>query len=103
MIKFLQAKLKPLLLSLNDPAIFALYGDISSEENKERIATRILSGNIGSFYEQNSPALDQPAPLSALAEAPPEAPGAEGKVRDEGKLKEILRDIFRREKKDFQN
>ena len=39
-----------------------------------------------------------------MIEVPAELVNAgEGRVRDEGKLKEILRDIFKREKKDFNN
>ena len=51
MIKYLMAKLKPLLLALEEPAIFAVYGPIP----KEAILSKILTGNIGHFYEQHAP------------------------------------------------
>ena len=60
MIKFLLAKLKPLLLALEEPVIFEKYGDISDPYNKDKIISQIMCGNIGSFYQNNAPEIDQP-------------------------------------------
>lgn len=55
LIKFLLSKMKPLLLSLDEPAIFSIYGDITNFESKNKIINKITCGNIGRFYEENSP------------------------------------------------
>jgi hypothetical protein len=66
LIKFLLSKMKPLLLALDEPAIFNLYGDISNFENKNKIISKITCGNIGQFYERNAPELNQLEPLSHM-------------------------------------
>ena len=85
MIKFLLSKMKPLLMGLEEPVIFEKYGDISSSANKDHIINQILCGNIGSFFENNAPELDQIEPLSFRISVPEEPRG--GGAKDEGRLR----------------
>lgn len=68
---------------------------------KEILITKLLSGNIGNFYVEMSPAVRENVPLSFLVRSPEKEKVV--KQRDEGRLKEVLREIFKREKRDFQN
>ena len=100
MIKFLLSKMKPLLLSLDDP-IYAFYGDVSSQEQKEEAVHRILSGDVAIFFVENQPEITHSQPLSRYSSEP--SKHLEGVPKDEGRLREILREIFLREKKPFHN
>lgn len=110
LIKFIVSKLKPMLLSLDEPTIYRNYLSEHIQSSPEEFAkehelfiSKILAGNISEFYQTHSPSLDQPEPLSFLAQAPQHGEREVAKVRDEGQLRNVLRDIFRREKKDFNN
>jgi hypothetical protein len=61
----------------------------------------MLSGNIGKFFAEHSGAVRESVPLTFLMGSAERERVV--KVRDDGRLKEVLRAIFRREKRDFQN
>lgn len=60
MIKFLLTKLKPIILSLDEPSLFkAKSSDASGfAAEREEFITKIFSGRIGKFYEEHSPAIE---------------------------------------------
>lgn len=69
LIKYVLSKIKPLLLSLDDKAIFeqglaslGLSDDEHSDSSalkagKELLLNRLLAGNIFTFFDQKSPAI----------------------------------------------
>lgn len=118
LIKYILSKIKPLLLSLDDKAIFeqgfnTIFApeerekergerDSSSFKNgKELLINRLLAGNIFKFFEEKSPAVQENVPLVFLLSNAEKEKVM--KQRDDGRLKEVLRNIFRREKRVFQN
>ncbi len=62
---------------------------------------RLLTANIDKFFAEHNGAVWENVPLTFLMENTEK--GKVLKARDDGKLKEVLRTIFRREKRDFQN
>jgi hypothetical protein len=77
LIKYILSKIKPLLLSLEDKAIFehglnaaALPSDdrdsSTFKSSREVLVNRLLSGNIGKFFEEHSPAVRENVPLTFL-------------------------------------
>jgi hypothetical protein len=111
LLKYILSKLKPILLSLEEKSIFeqgmsSVIGVDERESStfkdaKEAMINKILQGNISKFYEEKNPAIHENIPLSFLIRNAEKEKMA--KPRDEGRLKEVLRGIFRREKRDFQS
>lgn len=63
MIKFILSKVKPMLFLLDEPYIFqakipdASAGDSIFKTKREILINQFLDGNIGNFFENNSPAI----------------------------------------------
>jgi hypothetical protein len=65
---------------------------------------KIMEGNIGNFFEKKSAAVHESLPLTFLIDpAVVQKDVQVVKQRDDNRLKDVLRTIFRREKRDFQN
>ena len=61
----------------------------------------MLAGHIENFFEERNPAVHENVPLCFLMGNVEKDKVV--KARDDNRLKEVLRTIFRREKRDFQN
>lgn len=60
MLKFLLSKMKPLLQSLEEPTLFKVAGvdPPTFVQTKKAFIEKLLSGRIGKFYEEHSPAIE---------------------------------------------
>lgn len=118
LIKYILSKIKNFLGNLDEKPIFEQgltnleYHPDSNRDSvistsaaaKKFLIEKLMEGNIGNFFENKSGAINESLPLTFLID--PAIVQKEVQVvkqRDENKLKDVLRTIFRREKRDFKN